>query len=216
MNAKNTVVAPEAIEELTYEQIQARIAEWTKKGDEIREREINTVLVDIKDKIKLYKITQEMLGFEPIHVIEYREPEVQATEAAPKKKVEPNFCHPENPELVWFGRGSSDKWPGWVVAWFKNNPGKTKWDLLKDPSKREDLMKEEQERKRKAEEKAVRDAAKAKEVAKDAAKEVAADIVADVVATKTPEAKAESVKTADVKVIEPVVKEEPKKGFFGR
>lgn len=73
--------------------IQAQIEKLQKQADEIRRKEFDAVLADIQEKIRMYGITAEDLGF--------GEPKDMRSVVAPKYK---------KGKLIWTGRGRQPKW----------------------------------------------------------------------------------------------------------
>lgn len=83
-------------------EIQDQIKELQRQEAEEINRQKDSVITDIKEKIKLYKISAEDLGYlDPASLIN--------TKSANKKPVKPKYQSPDGKD-TWSGRGPRPKW----------------------------------------------------------------------------------------------------------
>ena len=96
-------------------EIKQQIEQLQKQFIEQRALELSDVISDMKEKIKTYELTAEDLGFymqAPV-VQTIVQPAAAHAEVKQRKKVEPKYAHPKNPDLTWSSRGIK---PGWLYA----------------------------------------------------------------------------------------------------
>lgn len=83
----------------SYQDLQAQIASLQAQAEEVRQKELTAVINDIKEKIALYALKAEDLGFKP----------VQHIRAAKKSPLPEKYKNPWTGE-TWNGHGRAPKW----------------------------------------------------------------------------------------------------------
>lgn len=96
---------------LTLPQTLAHIEELKRQAEEVRRREFQTVVMDMKAKIAMYGITAKDLGFAEV-------PEV-AEKKDGRSDVMPKYRGPKGE--TWSGRG---KTPTWLANFIENGGNK--------------------------------------------------------------------------------------------
>ena len=92
-------------EHITYAEALERAEEAKQLAEQLRQRELETVVAEIKEKIRLYGITAKDLGFEgPSQVIEM--PAKQKTDK--RSIVQPKYRSGSGD--TWSGRGGQPAW----------------------------------------------------------------------------------------------------------
>jgi DNA-binding protein H-NS len=96
----------------TYLDLKAEAEELLRQADELREKEVEAVIEELKEKIRSYGITAQDLGFTP----------ARTSRTARKIYVRVKYRGPNGEE--WSGRGLTPKWLKEAVA-----SGKSKEDF---------------------------------------------------------------------------------------
>jgi DNA-binding protein H-NS len=95
--------SPTAQTETPYEQALREAKEAERRAEVIRRLEAKKVIVEIREKMRIYGLTAKDLGF--------LDPDEGAKKTDRRTQVEPRYISPTG--LTWAGRG---KKPAWVQA----------------------------------------------------------------------------------------------------
>lgn len=87
----------------TYAELQAQIKKLQEQAEQVKAKELETVIADIKKKIAEYELTAEQLGFTS----------VSPKKGAKKATVKDSTVMYKNGELTWSGATRGRK-PDWV------------------------------------------------------------------------------------------------------
>lgn len=94
----------------TYKQLMDEIARMTDLAEEVRRSEIQAVVAEMKEKINLYELKAEDLGFAPVQIIDATpKPKARAVKSTSDKPVR----YRSESGQTWSGMGRT---PNWIIA----------------------------------------------------------------------------------------------------
>ncbi len=82
-----------------YQDLQAQIASLQAQAEEVRRRELVEIIREIKEKVALYGLKAEDLGFKPMHRMRTEK----------KSQLPAKYKNPKTGE-TWNGHGRTPKW----------------------------------------------------------------------------------------------------------